>query len=714
MIGRGPRRRTAIRGRYFLAALVPTVLCAVLSWWQPFGVRALRDLLFDSYQRLSPRDYDPETPVRVVAIDDEALKSVGQWPWPRARFAELIDALTRAGAAVIAVDVLFSEAERPGAGEEKGAGERALAAAIGRGRVVLGVALAEAGAVPKAKAGFAVAGGEGDDPRRLVRPFGGALMPLPELTEAAQGFGAMNILPDRDLIVREIPTIFNVTGELVPSLDVEALRVGQGASSVLLRLSSASGDTAFGRSGITAVKVGNFQALTGRDGSVRIRFAGTNRDRLVPVGEVLSGRLDPKRVEGQLVLVGVTASALFDLRATPLEADVPGVVIRAELIESLLSGAYLTRPDYMSGFETILVVLAGAFSLSAATRMPPLSAAIVTGVLVAGFLTASGVSFLYLHQLLDPIWPSLAAIGAFGITSVGVLRQSERERKQVREAFSRYVSPAIVEALARDPSRLVLGGETRTLTVLFSDVRGFTARSESLPAEEVVRFLNEVHTPMTEHVLATGGTLDKFIGDGMMAFWNAPLDHPDPVRAALRCALRMRETVLDLDRRSREEAEAAGRIHVPLAIGVGIHVGPACVGNIGSVRRFDYSAIGDTVNAAARIEPLCKNLCISVLASEEVMQAAPDFGFLFAGSVTLRGRQGATRLYALYGDERAVDADFLRYRQMHDRAVLLAEAGSSAAAEELRRCAESPLSGRFREFYALLLERHGGQRLAAE
>jgi adenylate cyclase len=679
-----------------LAALVPLAMCAALSLWEPFGVRALRDLEFDAFQRWAPRTYDPQSPVRVVTIDDESLERLGQWPWPRAKVAELIGKLTEAGAAVVVLDVLFSEPERAERSLEP-AGDRELAEAVAKGRVVLGLAFADQGARPTVKAGFATAG---DDPRPFLPQFNGALLPLEPLREGAAGLGSMNFIPDRDLVVRELPTVFNVAGELVPSLSAEAMRVAQGASTFVIRASNASGDKTFsGQTGVTSIKIGEIETLTGPNGAIRIRYAGTRPERRIEAWKILAGEFDLKAVEGAIVLLGATASALYDLRATPLENAVPGIDIHAEMIESVLTGAHLTRPDFMRGLETILVLVGGLFGIAAASRLPPLSGAVVTGVVVAGFILTSAVAFDHLQQLFDPLWPGAASVAAFGIAGVSVLRRTEAERRRIRNAFAHYLSPTVVESLARDPSRLVLGGETRILTVLFSDIRGFTSRSEKLSAEEVVGFLNTIHTPLTEHVLDTGGTLDKYMGDGMMAFWNAPVEVPDHVRAALRAALRMQRTVAGMDERLRAEAAKHGQARGSLAVGIGIHTGPACVGNVGSMQRFDYSAIGDTVNAAARIEPLCKTFRVGILVSGAVVEAAPDFAYLYIGPVALRGRESETTLYALHGDETAATEDFDRFRERHEEAVRLCLADDPRGFELLDECARDPLGAAYAPFY---------------
>lgn len=699
---RPPRRRERAR-TVALLGLIPALLVAAVALTEPFAARAVRDVVFDSYQRLLPRPYDPAVPVRIIAIDDESLARIGQWPWPRAKVAELVDKLTDVPVAAVAMDVLFSEPERAADAGGLAAGDEAFAAAIARGRVVLGTTLVEeGGSVPDVRLGIATAG---DDPRLFALRFGGALQPLAGLREGAKGLGAMNIRPDRDLVIREIPTLFTAAAILVPSLDVAALLVGQDASTLVVRASNGSatvGDLSFGATtGITHVGIGAVRAPTARDGTVRIHYAGSQPQRSIPAWRLLAGDFDRAQLESSIVLVGLTATG-FDIRATPLAGVVPGVEIRAEMIESLLTGRQLTRPDYMPAFEALMVLVGGLFAVAAASKLSPFGAAVVTITLVGMFLGTSALSFLRLQELLNPVGPTLGTIAALGVSTLAVLRQSEAERRQVREAFSRYVSPSIVETLSRDPSRLVLGGENRVLTVLFSDIRGFTSRSETMPAEQVLRFLNEVHTPMTEHVLDSGGTLDKFIGDGMMAFWNAPLDHPDHVRAALRTALKMQVTVDAINARLLAADRAAGSASELLGLGIGIHTGPACIGNIGSVRRFDYSAIGDTVNTAARLEPMCKTYGVPTIVSSDIADAIPDFAFLALEEIYLKGKSQATRLYWLVGDETALTADFLAFRDLHDAAVRSALLGRVEARPQLKACAALPIGAKLRTTYGLL------------
>ncbi len=683
----------------------------------PFPLRALRDLVFDGYQRAAPRAYDPALPVRVVALDEVSLSKIGQWPWSRRIVADLVTRLREAGAAVIAFDVLFSEPERGAEGTDGGlsAPDAMLRDAMAGGPVVLGQALVDMGGAPAVKPGFATAG---DDPLLFVPRLGGSLTPLPALTEAAAGVGALNWIPDRDLIVRRVPTLFGVQGKLVPNYSVEALRVALGAGSLVVKSSNASGEkAAFERqTGVVAVRIGQVTASTDAGGAVRIRYAGTQDARRISAASVLDGTFDKAAVDGAIVLVGATAVALSDIRATPLEPAVPGIDIHAEMLEHLISGSTLARPDYGPGLEAALAVAAALLVGLAMAFLSPLLAATFGIAVVAGAFGGSFAAFTRAELLVDPIGPAVAAMGAFAIGATGALRRSRREQREIRDAFGRYVSPAVVEALAADPSKLALGGEIRDITVLFSDIRGFTSRSETLSAEQVVAFLNSVHTPLTEEVLKSGGTLDKFIGDGMMAFWNAPLDTPDHVRRAVDCALAMQAVMLRLEDEARALAQAEARIHVPVAIGLGIHTGTACVGNLGSAKRFDYSAVGDTVNTAARIEQTSKTYGVPMILSAEVAAAVPDYAVFPFDTITLRGRSRGTRLFALHGGPDLADAAFTSFRQGMADLMSAFEEGRGGLEDEVMRLAEHPVARAYPKLFLLYRERIAARAasLAAE
>jgi adenylate cyclase len=286
---------------------------------------------------------------------------------------------------------------------------------------------------------------------------------------------------------------------------------------------------------------------------------------------------------------------------------------------------------------------------------------------------------------------------AYAAMTVVVYRRSERQREFVRKAFSRYLAPALVERLAKDPSKLELGGESRDVSVLFADVRDFTGRSEGLSAAEVVQFLNGVLTPMTQSVLVEAGTIDKYFGDGLMAFWNAPLDVIDHAERACAAALAMREALPALNARLE-----AGRSERPIEIGVGINTGEAFVGNMGSDMRFDYSIVGDTVNVASRLEEATKELGVPIVVAESTMRQAPAFVFVPLGEIVLRGRSHPTPIYALHGTAAQAGVAFADFLERHNTALAAFAAEAPDAAAKIRAAREHPYGEAYATFYARL------------
>jgi adenylate cyclase len=716
--------------------LAPIALGLALCFANPTAVDNLRNLIFDQYQRISPRAWTPDLPVRVIDIDDASLEKIGQWPWPRKRLAELAQKLNELGAAAVVFDILFAEkdrltpenmlAELPDIPERNAFREAlvakglinadSLSETLAKMPSVLAFVLTFEGTprdIP-IKAGFASAG---DDPIPYLQHFHKAILPLPHLTERVAGLGAINWIPDRDLIVRKAPLLLSVDGTdstplIVPSLDAEALRVAQGASTIIVKSSNASGAEAFGAStGIISVKIGDAEIDTESDGMVRIHFAGTQAARHISAWRVLNGDVSADDVNGKIALIGSSAAAQGDLRSTPLEAAVPGVDIHAELIEHIASGAHLARPDYALGLEAILLLTGGLVTALFVRFANPIASAFWTACLICGFAVGSFEAFLRADLLFDPLMPSATSLAVYTVMTVAVYRRSERQRRFVRQAFGRYLAPALVEQLAEDPSRLQLGGEARDVTVLFSDIRGFTARAETLSAQEVVQFLNSLHTPLTEIVLRESGTLDKYIGDGLMAFWNAPTDTKNHADHACRAALAMCKKVKTIDAQVAASMSASGRAHLPIDIGVGISSGEVFVGNIGSEHRFDYSIVGDTVNVAARLESATKTLGIQIVVSEATVRAATNFCFLPLGKVDLKGKSQRFDAFTLHGPVSEATEDFKTFAALHEAvvdAVKQRDAGGEADVEAAVEAAKvHPLGDAYAKFYERCLNGFG-------
>jgi adenylate cyclase len=680
-----------------------------------------RNAVFDEYQRLKPRPWS-DVNVRIVGIDDQSLERLGQWPWPRTLIAALVDRLGEMGAAAVAFDIVFSEPDRTSptrilplwaaASDDPAIAalakrlpdhDQALAAAIARAPAVLGMMLIDEASPrrPRVKWGVAVSG---DDPRPLLPAFAGTLMNLPAIEGAAKGQGVLNGFFERDGIIRHLPVLTRLTGggavasEIMPSVGAEALRVAQGATTYVLKSSGASGQTAFGEhTGLNQVRIGDVVVPTDGQGRIWLHDTGFVRQRFVPAWEVLSPGFDPSRIEGKIVFVGATATGL-DIRSTPLNLGASGVEAHAQGVEQMILGDFLERPDWITGAEVTWLL---ALSLALALLLPRWGAAwcavLAGGGMAAAFLV-SWLAFTELQWLVDPIYPAFAALFLYLAQSFVLFLRTEAERRQVRGAFSRYLSPALVERLAQDPASLRLGGETRDMTILFSDIRGFTAISESLDAQSLTRFMNRFLTPMTDIILRRGGTIDKYMGDAIMAFWNAPLDDSRHAANAALAALDMIERLKSLNAEWEAEARTQGRAYRPINVGVGLNTGSACVGNMGSEQRFDYSVLGDTVNLSSRLEGQSKTYGVSIVAGERVRAEAPDFAWFELDLIQVKGKDQAVRIFALLGDQGVATQGWFKAVSAAQGAFLEAyRAGDWARAEAalsvVRQAAEGRLDG---------------------
>jgi adenylate cyclase len=660
--------RKASEARFYAMTTATACALALIAGVVGAPVRAvIQDLVFDQYQRWHPRPYAFDQPVRVVDVDEESLKRVGQWPWPRDRLAALVQALKGAGAAAIAFDVLFSEKDRADAGAPAGeTPDDVFARAIDGAPVVLGSFVSDApnGAADPAKAGFVTAG---DDATKFLTPSPGALAPLSALAQHAAGVGFLNWRPDSDRVVRRVPLILNVDGSLRPSLAMEALRVAQGASTYIVKSSNASGETAFGEVyGVLAVRNGDLTIDTDAAGDIRPYFARSDPRRSISAWKVLTPGADLSELRGAIVFVGASAVTLSDIVATPSSPEVPGVEAHAQILEQILSGVTLRRPDWAPSGEWMATALLCAALVATTWVLAPQFAALVFAAAVGAVVAVSLFAFSRHGLLIDPTYPAFSAAAVY-FTGVSTLYAVKRhQEREIRSAFGRFVSPAVVARLAEMPGALELGGLQRQLTLLFCDIRSFTTISEGFNASELTHFLNQYLTPMTDAILDAAGTVDKYMGDAIVAFWNAPLDDPDHGRHAVEAALAMRRTLVTLNDGWRRRAEAEERSFKPVRFGIGLNSGECCVGNLGSLRRFDYSAIGDEVNVASRLEGACKIFEVDIIGSETTRAEAPDFAWLEIDSVLVKGKTRPVGLYALGGDVAlAQSEEFSHLSRMH-------------------------------------------------
>ena len=641
----------------------------------PEPIARFRSSVFDAYLLLSPRATDQNYPVKIIDIDEASLAKIGQWPWPRTQLAAIVARLKEAGAASITFDLVMPERDRlsPDAlatllsesAPSLAPALRDLAnlpnndavfgAAIKSAPVVLGfVGTSEPLGTPgPSRASFVTAG---DDPRLFVPKFAGALNSLPQLTAGAAGLGAVNWIPSQDQIVRRVGMLVSVDDVLYPSLALETLRVSLGQTTVFVRASGGSGTQAFGQqTGIDALRVGKTVVPTDGNGQLWLHFARRDPGRTIAALSVLDGSFKASDVAGRMVLIGSSSPLLFDLRATPLDTAVPGVEIHAQALEQMVSGQHLVRPDYAAGAELLFLAVIGGLVAWLIAKAGARTAAAVGLASIAGVIGVSWWLYAGAGYLFDPVYPSLALAAVYIAGSLHNTLGTERERAQIRATFSHYMAPALVAELARNPDRLKLGGENRVVTVLFADVRGFTQISEQMDAEPLVALLNQLFTPMTDIIVAHGGTIDKFMGDAVMAFWNAPMDDPDHAAHACRAALAMTAELERLNATWQAEAGASGATHPRIELGIGINTGLCCVGNLGSPRRFDYSIIGEAVNVASRLEGVTRTYGVPVIAGEATADAISGFAILEIDRIVPRGKQRPERIYAILGDASVAD-----------------------------------------------------------
>ena len=635
-------------------------------------------IAFDLYQRAAPRQ-PGNAPIRIVDIDDKSFAKIGQWPWPRTIVAKLVDRLAGAGAAVIAFDIDFAEPDRTSpklllpliaqnGGVQSDAEkllsslpdpDQVLAAAMRKLPVATGFILTDRGEArpPAEKAGFAFTG---TDPLGHVENFTKVVPNLPVLEAAAAGDGFLNQTLDWDNVVRRVALIMSLNGKPYPSLAAEALRLAFGASTYVGRAAGANGENNFGQdTGLTAIRIGPATVPTDAAGRVWLHYARAEPGLTISAADVLAGKFDPASVAGDIVLVGTSAAGVInDQRATPLSPAVPGVEIHAQLIDEILQGDFLTRPDWAVGAELLFTVAVGAGLIFVLPRIGALPSAVVGGASVAVALGGSWAAFKYAHLLLDPVYPWAVMTLVYLVASLlGYLRTEARQR-EIRSAFSRYMSPYYVQELAAHPEKLQLGGEMRVMTIMFCDIRNFTSRAEGMDAQALTHFMNTFLSPMTEIITEQKGTIDKYIGDCIMAFWNAPLDDADHAKNAARAAQMMRRKLIELNHMWTEEA-AAGKPFRPVQMGIGINTGECCVGNFGSQQHFDYSLLGDPVNLASRLEGLGKVYGIDLVIGEETAIRLDEAALIEVDLVAVKGKSQAGRVYTL-PPERIEEDEFAR------------------------------------------------------
>jgi adenylate cyclase len=659
-----------------LVCLALLVGFAALRVADPAPIEELRVRTFDTFQRIDPR-VKTARPVAIVDIDEKSLARFGQWPWPRTRLADMIINLTNLGAIVVAFDIVFAEPDRlnPGAAadtmrylddvtraklRELPSNDQILADAIRRSRVVLGeTGLAEVVSdldktLPVT--GFATLG---EDPQPFLFEFPGLLRNIHALEEAAAGRGLITIKPERDGIIRRVPMMMRTQGVTMPSLSFEILRVVTSTPTTIIKSEKA---------GLKAVAVRGLELPTDRNGQLWVHFAHHDPSLYVSAADVLDGIVPVEKIARKLVLIGTSAVGLNDIKTTPVSAAMPGVEIHAQVLEAALTKSLLSQPLYGPVLEFGAALLLGILVIIFAPMFGPVTLFAV-GALFASFLI--GASWYYYTQsrlLIDFTYPLLSTTTIYLTLIFTSFVREQSQRRQIRSAFGQYLSPALIEQLAQSPDKLKLGGEEREMTIMFSDVRGFTTISESYKHDPqgLTTLMNRFLTPLTNAILDRKGTIDKYMGDAIMAFWNAPLDDKEHQINAANAALDMLERIEVLNRTREQEAKDGGHTFIPINVGVGLNTGTCVVGNMGSTLRFDYSVLGDTVNLASRLEGQTKEYGFSIIVGSRTAMAIKEkFAILELDFIMVKGKKEPEVIYAVAGREDTANSErFQRLRNL--------------------------------------------------
>jgi adenylate cyclase len=718
--------RTATRLERSLRWAIPTaVLLGMvgvrLSGWG--WVEAIQYRAFDAFLNIAPRPY-MDAGVRVVDIDDESLSRVGQWPWPRTQVALLIRRLKERGARVIAFDAMFPEPDRtspkrvvglwpdgPGMAEIKRKvsalqdHDALLAAELRRGGVVLGFAPAAIGTARapehKATVGFSgqahIASGadgvaevsEQESPLSFLPDFTGVTSNLPILEHAAPGLGSIGFIPEHDGIIRRAPLLFRFDQEITPSLAVEALRVASGSGSIAVKLGGTTGSSWLSRfldqhTGISKMKVGKFIVPTDGNGRIWVYYTRERAPRTLPAWKVLDPKVPLAGFQDAIVFVGTSAPGLRDLRSTPLDPAEDGVQVHANIAEQIILGQYLSRPGRADRLEIAATVLAALILLFLLLRLGAAWSTPVGVGMVAAAVGLSWHAYTSWQWLIDPVFPVLCLSGVYlSFAAAGYVR-SDREKRRITDTFGRYLSPKVVAELAKNPGKVQLGGETRVMTFHFCDIRGFTTISEKFDPHGLTEFINRFLTPMTQLILEHDGTIDKYMGDCIMAFWNAPMTVKDHAAKACAAALKMHERLKELNAEWQADARAKG-IELPeIHIGTGLNTGPCVVGNMGSTLRVDYTVLGDDVNLASRLEGQSKSYGVNIVIGPTTRESAPDFAAIELDLIKVKGKTRPVHIFALIGSpETAKSEPFRAFAAAHEGGLAAYRSQKWADAERL-------------------------------
>lgn len=586
---------TRLKKPFVLGISITLIFCA-LKAVRVLPLERLDTVFYDIRYRLRGKAYQPQNIV-IVGIDDRSIEKVGRWPWDRSKLASLIDSLRNMGAKVIMLDIILSEASKT---------DGLLARSIKRANNIIlpivfdfkgdirrvGNNVLEEQAIPFVRKA---------DRFRIFPPLSAksALLPLDEFSKAARALGHINMFADEDGVLRREVLAIEFGGEFYPSIALQVVRVYLGLPIESLIIEATEG-----------IHLGEIFVPTDFWGRIPIFYYGPQGTfPHLSASDVMDGKVEENKIRGKIVIVGGTAAGLYDLRVTPPSPQMAGAEKHANVIASLLNKDFIKQaPNYAN---ILVIIFSGslfAFLISRLKAVPGLIAAL--SFVVSMFLINYNLFFLQKISY-DFAYSASNVLFIYFLITAYRYATEERYARKIRAIFSSYVTEKLVNELIKNPHLVRLGGERREVTVLFSDIMGFTSFSEQHSPEEVVAMLNEYLGEMTQIILSWDGTLDKFVGDEIVAFWGAPVKQENHAELAVKCAVDMCKKLKELQKKWSSEGKPV------LDAGIGLNTGEVLVGNIGAEgKKMDYTVIGDHVNLGARVEKLTRNYNAHILITE--------------------------------------------------------------------------------------------------
>lgn len=618
-------------------ALVTLALLVSVRVADPSFIESIRLRYFDTLITSKPVVQSKQ--VHVVNIDDKAIERLGQFPFPRTQYANIIEDLYSRGAGLVVFNLFMPDSDRFGR-------DSGLVDTLARHPVILPqVATSEKQKPGAFRPGVSEIGGKASD---FAVNYPGIQANISLFNSKAAGIGVVNVLPEIDGVVRRIPMVVASDGQLYPSISLETMRVAVGDPSFQVKSNG---------TGIEAVRIPSFAKVT-TDPMGRIWVDWSSK----PIEHSLVE--PPKSFNGGIVIVGLSARGLNNPVATPRGATFPHYV-QASILDTLTSGTSISRPDWADGAEILTVIVLSILIIF----LSRWKYAIIPIVVIIGSLYyGSRYTFTTYGYLVDSLFPILALVGVY-LHAYTVKFVTELNAKlQIKKQFGTYLSPAMVEKLQKNPELLKLGGETRELSIMFTDVRGFTTVSEHYgkDVQGLTKIMNRYMTAMTAKIIENNGTLDKYIGDAQMAFWNAPLDDKDHALNAVKTALSM---LGDLDAFNQEIAKEG----VPaFGMGLGINTADVVVGNMGSSQRFDYTCLGDGVNLASRLEGQSKPYGVKLILGPKTADYVKDtYNVIELDNIAVKGKTEGIKIYTLGETVKHAHNEYLKeyYRGNWDKAI---------------------------------------------